>query len=243
MHRGAAARLLATTGRTAGSGLGVPAARAAGADGGGRAYSGAGRPRDAARGRARRRRSLPALGRGDRVGAGRGAGHGHVVPDRARAGSRPRRTLWRAARIDDRAPRTRGCDRRAAGEERADHRTRDAGSTHGHCRRRGRVRAARAARAPVARDRRKRVPAAAPRARLFPRPRGARRARPARGPAIAVFVALVLGAAVFWLVRRGRRAGGQAFAEAACPLCLTLGWVAERQQVGRLIGLETVESA
>ena len=50
----------------------------------------------------------------------------------------------------------------------------------------------------------------------------------ARGPAVAVFVVLVLGAAVFWIVRRGRRAGAQAFAEAACPLCLTLGWVSER---------------
>jgi membrane protein DedA with SNARE-associated domain len=65
----------------------------------------------------------------------------------------------------------------------------------------------------------------------------------ARGPAIAVFVALVAGAAAFWFVRRGRRAGRQAFTEAACPLCLTLGWVAERQQVNRLIGLEPVESA
>ena len=52
----------------------------------------------------------------------------------------------------------------------------------------------------------------------------------ARGPAIAVFGGLVLAAAAFLLVRRGRRGGGQAFAEAACPLCLTLGWVAERRQ-------------
>jgi membrane protein DedA with SNARE-associated domain len=48
-------------------------------------------------------------------------------------------------------------------------------------------------------------------------------------PAIVVVVALVLVAAVFWFVRRGRRAGAQALTEAACPACLALGAVAERQ--------------
>lgn len=60
----------------------------------------------------------------------------------------------------------------------------------------------------------------------------------ARGPAIAALVALVVGAAAFWKVHRGRRAGRQAFVEAACPLCLTLGWMSERRDTERLIGLE-----
>jgi membrane protein DedA with SNARE-associated domain len=50
----------------------------------------------------------------------------------------------------------------------------------------------------------------------------------ARGPAIAVCVAMVLAAGAFWVARRGRRAGTSAFTEAACPLCLALGWASER---------------
>jgi membrane protein DedA with SNARE-associated domain len=51
----------------------------------------------------------------------------------------------------------------------------------------------------------------------------------ARGPAVAVIVLLVLGAAVFWLRRRGRRAAaGEAWAEAACPACLALSLVGQR---------------
>ena len=49
-----------------------------------------------------------------------------------------------------------------------------------------------------------------------------------RGPAIIAFALLLAGAAGFWIARRGRRAGVNAFAEAACPLCLTLGWASER---------------
>ena len=49
-----------------------------------------------------------------------------------------------------------------------------------------------------------------------------------RGPAIIVFALLLAGAAGFWIARRGRRAGVNVFAEAACPLCLTLGWASER---------------
>jgi hypothetical protein len=50
----------------------------------------------------------------------------------------------------------------------------------------------------------------------------------ARGPALVVLAVLV-GAAIFtWFVRRGRRAGAQAFTEAACPLCLALGWAVDR---------------
>ena len=51
----------------------------------------------------------------------------------------------------------------------------------------------------------------------------------ATGPAIVVLVALVVVAAVFWIVRRGRRRGAQALTEAACPLCLVLGAVGERE--------------
>jgi membrane protein DedA with SNARE-associated domain len=64
----------------------------------------------------------------------------------------------------------------------------------------------------------------------------------ARGPAIAVFVALVVAALAFWVVRRGRGAGRQAFAEAACPLCVTLGWISERSVSDRLLGAESAES-
>ena len=51
----------------------------------------------------------------------------------------------------------------------------------------------------------------------------------ARGPALAVLAALVVGGVVFWVVRRGRRRGGQAWAEACCPACLALGLLSERQ--------------
>jgi membrane-associated protein len=50
----------------------------------------------------------------------------------------------------------------------------------------------------------------------------------AQGPAIIAGLVLVAAAAVFWLIRRGRRAGGQAFTEAACPACLVLGVLSER---------------
>jgi len=60
----------------------------------------------------------------------------------------------------------------------------------------------------------------------------------ARGPALVAFAALLIAAATFWIVRRGRLAGTQAFAEAACPLCLTIGYVSERQFSQRLLGVE-----
>ena len=50
----------------------------------------------------------------------------------------------------------------------------------------------------------------------------------AKGPAVIVIVALVIGALVFWLVRRGRRGGAEAMAEAACPACLALSFAGER---------------
>lgn len=51
----------------------------------------------------------------------------------------------------------------------------------------------------------------------------------ATGPAIVVLVALAVVAAVFWLARRGRRGGAQAWTEAACPACLVLGALGERE--------------
>jgi membrane protein DedA with SNARE-associated domain len=48
----------------------------------------------------------------------------------------------------------------------------------------------------------------------------------AKAPAIAVFVALLVAAALYWYVRRGRQGGAHAFTEAACPLCLVLAAVA-----------------
>jgi membrane protein DedA with SNARE-associated domain len=50
----------------------------------------------------------------------------------------------------------------------------------------------------------------------------------AKGPALLVGLALVAAAAVFWFVRRGRRAGGEAWREAACPACLALGAAGDR---------------
>jgi membrane protein DedA with SNARE-associated domain len=56
----------------------------------------------------------------------------------------------------------------------------------------------------------------------------------AKGPAITLFGALLGGAAVYWFVRRGRhREGAQAMTEAACPLCLALNWVVERELTDR----------
>src|SRR5437763_2335652 len=49
----------------------------------------------------------------------------------------------------------------------------------------------------------------------------------AKGPAVIVIVALVVGALVFWLVRRGRRGGAEAMAEAVCPACLPLSFAGE----------------
>ena len=45
----------------------------------------------------------------------------------------------------------------------------------------------------------------------------------ARGKAVVALIALAVLGAVVWLVRRGRRAGAQSFAEAACPACLAIG--------------------
>jgi membrane protein DedA with SNARE-associated domain len=50
----------------------------------------------------------------------------------------------------------------------------------------------------------------------------------ARGPALLGLCALVAGGIVFWLVRRGRRSGSQAAAEACCPACIALAVLSDR---------------
>jgi membrane protein DedA with SNARE-associated domain len=50
----------------------------------------------------------------------------------------------------------------------------------------------------------------------------------AKGPALAALAVLAVGALVFWRARRGRRAAGEAWTEAACPACLGLNVLAER---------------
>jgi membrane protein DedA with SNARE-associated domain len=50
----------------------------------------------------------------------------------------------------------------------------------------------------------------------------------ARGPFVAVLVALVAGAVAYWIVRRGRRSGTQAAAEACCPACIALAVLSDR---------------
>ena len=52
--------------------------------------------------------------------------------------------------------------------------------------------------------------------------------RVATGPAITAVAALVIGAAAFWVVRRGRRAGAGGLLEAACPACVGLALISER---------------
>ena len=50
----------------------------------------------------------------------------------------------------------------------------------------------------------------------------------AKGPAVAVLAILVVAAALFWVTRRGRRSGGQAWTEAVCPGCLVLRFLSDR---------------
>lgn len=57
----------------------------------------------------------------------------------------------------------------------------------------------------------------------------------AAAPAVAVFAVLVAGAAVFWLVRRGRRAGAGGLLEAACPACLALAVAAQQPSELRMV--------
>jgi membrane protein DedA with SNARE-associated domain len=45
----------------------------------------------------------------------------------------------------------------------------------------------------------------------------------ARGPVLAAMGVLVVAGVLFWVVRRGRGAGLEAFSEAACPACLAVG--------------------
>lgn len=44
----------------------------------------------------------------------------------------------------------------------------------------------------------------------------------ARGPALAIFLALAVVGLVIWISRRGRRRGTQGWMEASCPVCLAI---------------------
>ena len=61
----------------------------------------------------------------------------------------------------------------------------------------------------------------------------------ATGPALAAAGVLILAAAAFWLIRRGRRAGTASLAEAACPACLALALLAERPEEVRAVAEES----
>jgi membrane protein DedA with SNARE-associated domain len=50
----------------------------------------------------------------------------------------------------------------------------------------------------------------------------------ATGPALAVLAVIVLGGIVFWFARRGGRLAAGGLAEAACPACLTLAYLADQ---------------
>ena len=64
----------------------------------------------------------------------------------------------------------------------------------------------------------------------------------AKAPALAAAVVLTGAAVVFWLFRRGSRRGSQSWTEAACPACLALGLVADRQPaLAALTGRERIE--
>ncbi len=51
----------------------------------------------------------------------------------------------------------------------------------------------------------------------------------ATGPALAVLALIVAVGIVFWFARRGKRRAAARFAEAACPACLAVAFLAERQ--------------
>jgi membrane-associated protein len=57
----------------------------------------------------------------------------------------------------------------------------------------------------------------------------------ATGPALAVVAVLVAGAAVFWLLRRGKQAGAGGLLEAACPACVALAIAAQQPSELRLV--------
>jgi membrane protein DedA with SNARE-associated domain len=50
----------------------------------------------------------------------------------------------------------------------------------------------------------------------------------ATGPALAVLALIVAGGIVFWFARRSRRRAAGSLAEAACPACVTLAYLAEQ---------------
>lgn len=57
----------------------------------------------------------------------------------------------------------------------------------------------------------------------------------ATGPALAVLALIVAGGIVFWFARRGRRRAAASLAEAACPACLALAYLAEHPRDLKLL--------
>lgn len=50
----------------------------------------------------------------------------------------------------------------------------------------------------------------------------------ATGPALVALAVIVVGGIAFWFARRSRRVAVAGLAEAACPACLTLAYLAEQ---------------
>ena len=53
----------------------------------------------------------------------------------------------------------------------------------------------------------------------------------AKAPVIAILLIVAIGAMVFWRTRRGKREASEAWAEAACPVCIGLNLLAGRSSV------------
>lgn len=59
----------------------------------------------------------------------------------------------------------------------------------------------------------------------------------AKGPTIGILAMVAIGALVFWRTRRGKREAAEAWAEAACPVCIGLSLLGGQMPV--LAGLDT----
>ena len=106
--------------------------------------------------------------------------------------------------------------------------TRHPWTAHAHRDRRGRLRAARTARAPRADPWQQRVPPGAPGPRPAARAAGRPGLRPGQGPALAVGAVLVAGTVAFWLIRRRSRGASTAWTEASCPVCMGVTLLTDR---------------
>ena len=104
----------------------------------------------------------------------------------------------------------------------------DARPADGHRAGRGGLRPGLAACPARPHPRQQRFPPAPPVLGLLLGPLAVQAFNAAKGPALLALAVLVAGAFVFWRVRRGRRGGAEAWAEAACPVCVGLGIVSDR---------------